>query len=503
MPMSRPSSSGRRSSICGSAEWRWLHANGLSVSLSFDPVGAHDIFASMLPETRYARSPEANIAYQVVGEGPVNLVFVLSVMSHVEVMWEYPPVARFFERLASFSRLIIFDRRGTGLSDPLAASAAPTLEERMDDVRIVLDDLGIERAALLGVWEGGCMATLFAATHPDRTAALVLVGTFASWIKRLPDHPWGIDAETVGRRARAAAERWGSVEFTNRHLAFAAPNVADDPLLRRWYLRLSRYSCSPRSAAALTHMIAEIDVRDVLPAVHVPTLVLHRTGETLSDVEAGKYVANKIPGAEFVELPGEDTFFIGDQEAIIAETERFLTGSVRSRPPADRLLYTVLFTDIVGSTEQAARLGDDRWRGLLDAYYGGVRRALARHRGREVKTTGDGFLAVFDGPARAVACAHSIIGMGRQQGIETRAGVHTGECEVMGDDIAGLAVHIGARVAAKAGAGQVLVSSTVKDLVAGSGLRFAEHGLHTLKGVPDEWKLFVSLEPRPGYAPSV
>jgi class 3 adenylate cyclase len=249
-------------------------------------------------------------------------------------------------------------------------------------------------------------------------------------------------------------------------------------------------------------MIGELDLRDILPAIHVPTLVLHRTADRLSDVNAGRYLAEKIPGATFVELPGDEgAFFVGNQEAVLSETERFLTGSVRSRPPAGRVLYTVLFTDIVGSTEQAVRLGDRRWRELLDSYYRGVRRALENHRGREVKTTGDGFLAVFDGPARAVACAHEIVEAGRRQGIETRAGAHTGECEVMGGDIAGLAVHIGARVAAKASAGEVLVSSTVRDLVAGSGLRFVERGVHTLKGVPEEWKLFASVDPRPSYVP--
>jgi pimeloyl-ACP methyl ester carboxylesterase len=432
----------------------------------------------MAAETKYAKSGDVHIAYQVVGSGPLDLVLVPGFISHVEEWWEEPLCARFLERLTSFSRLILFDKRGTGLSD--REGGVPTLEQRMDDVRAVLTAAGSERAAVLGISEGGAMSVLFAATYPDRTAALVLYGTFAefrSWVPT-PQH--------LEHFLHAIDEGWG----TGQSLPHFAPSVADDPRFRRWWARHERLGASPGAAMALMRMNSEIDVRHVLPAIRVPTLVLHRAGDVTVDVEAGRYQAAHIPGARYVELPGIDHLpFVRDAEAVLEEIEEFLTG-VRPAPEPDRVLATVMFTDIVGSTELAARLGDRRWRDLLDAHHAAVRRELARFRGREVKTAGDGFLATFDGPARAVRCAEVISATIRTLGIEVRAGLHTGEIELIGEDVGGIAVHVGARVAAEAGPSEVLVSSTVKDLVAGSGLRFDDRGVHGLKGVPEEWRLF-------------
>jgi class 3 adenylate cyclase/pimeloyl-ACP methyl ester carboxylesterase len=432
----------------------------------------------MEPETRYAKSGDVHIAYQVVESGPTDLVLVPGFISHIEEWWEEPLSARFLERLASFSRLILFDKRGTGLSDREAG--VPTLEQRMDDVRAVLAAAGSERAAVLGVSEGGAMSALFAATYPERTAALVLYGTFAEFCSWVPT------PEHLEHFLHAIDEGWG----TGRSLPHFAPSVADDSRFRRWWARYERLGASPGAAMALMRMNSEIDVRHVLPAIRVPTLVLHRTGDVTVDVEAGRYQAAHIPGATYVELPGVDHLpFVGDAEAVLDEIEEFLTGA---RPVAepDRVLATVLFTDVVGSTELAARLGDRRWRDLLDAHHAAVRRQLARFRGREVKTVGDGFLATFDGPARAIRCADAIRASVRTLGLEVRAGLHTGEVELIGDDVGGIAIHVGARVAALAGPGEVLVSSTVKDLVAGSGLRFEDRGTHRLKGVPEGWRLF-------------
>jgi pimeloyl-ACP methyl ester carboxylesterase/class 3 adenylate cyclase len=434
----------------------------------------------MEPETRYAKSGDVHIAYQVVGSGPTDLVLVPGFISHIEEWWEEPLSARFLERLASFSRLILFDKRGTGLSDREAG--VPTLEQRMDDVRAVLAAAGSERAAVLGVSEGGAMSALFAATYPERTAALVLYGTFAEFCSWVPT------PEHLEHFLHAIDEGWG----TGRSLPHFAPSVADDSRFRRWWARYERLGASPGAAMALMRMNSEIDVRHVLPAIRVPTLVLHRTGDVTVDVEAGRYQAAHIPGATYVELPGVDHLpFVGDAEAVLDEIEEFLTGA---RPVAepDRVLATVLFTDVVGSTELAARLGDRRWRDLLDAHHAAVRRQLDRFRGREVKTVGDGFLATFDGPARAIRCADAIRASVRTLGLEVRAGLHTGEVELIGDDVGGIAIHVGARVAALAGPGEVLVSSTVKDLVAGSGLRFEDRGTHRLKGVPEGWRLFAA-----------
>ena len=445
----------------------------------------------MRPETRYARSGDVSVAYQVVGDGPLDLVAVPGFVSHVEWAWEEPSVARYLRRLASFSRLLLFDKRGTGLSDRIAGVS--TLEERMDDIRAVMDAVGSEHAVIFGASEGGPLAALFAATYPERTSALILYGTFAS-VVRQPDYPWKRTPEELRRlieeRARTIHETWGSLEAVAQSLQRMAPSAADDEGLKRWLATLMRLGASPGAEIARQRMNAEIDIRHVLPAIRVPTLVLHRTGDRDSSVEEGRYIAARIPGAKFVELPGDDHFpFIGDMDSTLDEIEEFVTGARPDREP-DRVLATVLFTDIVSSTEHAVRLGDRRWRDLQERHHVLVRRELVRHRGREVDTAGDGFLATFDGPARAVRCAVAIGEGVRALGLEVRAGLHTGECELRGDRVSGIAVHTGARVMAQAGAGEVLVSSTVKDLVAGSGLRFEDRGVHAFKGVPGEWRLY-------------
>lgn len=437
------------------------------------------------PQTRYAKSGDVHIAYQVIGNGPLDLVWVPGWISHVELVWEEPGLARFFRRVASFSRLILFDKRGTGLSDRVTVSEMPTLETRMDDVRAVMDDVGSQRAALAGTSEGGPMCALFAATYPARTSGLIMIGSYArrTWS---PDYSWApTQAEHQAWIERCQREWGGPVGLDER-----APSVAADEQLRSWWARYLRLSASPAANTALLRMNSEIDIRDVLPAIRVPTLVIHRTGDRALDVRGSRYMAEQIRGAKYVELPGIDHLaWVGDAEAILGEIEEFLTGT-RHEAEADRVLATVLFTDIIGSTERAAQLGDREWRNLLERYYGVVRREVARFRGREVDTAGDGFLARFDGPARAIRCACAIRDAVRSVGLEIRAGLHTGECEVIGEKLSGIAVHIGARVAGIAGAGEVLVSQTVKDLVAGSGLEFEDRGTHTLKGVPGDWRLF-------------
>lgn len=438
------------------------------------------------PTTKYARSGDVNIAYQVLGGGDLDLVYVMGWVSHLDLYWDEPSLARFLNRLASFSRLILFDKRGTGLSDRVPLKELPTLEQRMDDVRAVMDAVGSARAALFGVSEGGPMSALFAATYPDRTAALVIYGSYA---KRIwdTDHPWAPSAIDRDSWLRYIYEEWG----TPLDIEERAPSVAKDPRFRQWWATYLSRSASPGAALALSTMNADIDIRHVLGTIRVPTLILHRADDLTLRVEGARYMAERIPEAKYVELPGKDHLpWVGDQDAILDEIEEFLTG-VRRGPEPDRVLATVLFLDIVGSTERAAALGDRGWRDLLQSFYAVVRRELERYRGREIDTAGDGILATFDGPARAVRCAAAACRSVRGLGIETRAGLHTGEVETLGDKIGGIAVHIGARVGALAGAGEVLVSSTVKDLVAGSGIEFADHGRHTLKGVPGEWQLFI------------
>ena len=437
----------------------------------------------MEPKTRYARSGDDHIAYQVMGDGP-DLVFVSGWVSHVEMAWEVPPLARFLRRLAGFSRLIFIDKRGTGMSDPLPQHRPPTLEERMDDVRAVMDAVGSERAALLGVSEGGPMNILFAASHPERTTALVLFGTFARIVNG-DDYTIGIDPAVAERNLEPIARTWGDGYLAQ----VVGPSLAADPAMVRACGRYERMAASPRVAVELLRLNALVDVRHVLSSIRVPTLVLHRRDERFVPVENGRYLAAHIPGARMVELDGTDhLFFAGDVDAALDEIEELVTG-VRHGGEVDRVLTTLVFTDIVQSTKRAAELGERQWRDLLDAHDAFVRRQLQRFRGREVKATGDGFLASFDGPARALRCALAIVEGARPLGLEIRAGVHTGECEVRGDDLGGIVVHAAARVLALAGAGQVVASSTVKDLVAGSGVQFAEHGEHELHGLPGRWRL--------------
>jgi class 3 adenylate cyclase len=436
-----------------------------------------------MPDTKYARSGDVHIAYQVFGEGELDVVLVNGFTTHVELVWEYEPARAVLEGLASFARVIAFDRRGSGLSDPV--TEAPTLEERMDDVRAVMDAAGSERAALLGVSEGVTMSLLFAATYPERVSALVCSGGMARSTEA-DDYPW---AAPVDALREAGLELVGPYWGQGAIIELAAPSHADDPEARAFFARMERASASPGMLASLVQMFLDLDVRDVVPNVHVPTLVLHRRHDHLVHVGNGRWLAEHLPNARLVELPGEDhVMWYEDPERVLGEVKEFLTGT-RYAPEPDRILATVLFTDIVDSTRTAAELGDRRWRELLDRHDRAVRDALERAGGREVKSTGDGFLATFDGPARAIRCARAIQEACDALGIRVRAGIHTGECEVMGDDIGGIAVHIAARVSSLAGPGEVLVSRTVRDLVAGSGIEFDDRGTHTLKGVPDEWQL--------------
>jgi class 3 adenylate cyclase len=437
----------------------------------------------MQPETRYAKSGELNIAYQTVGKGPLDLVYVPGWISNIELMWEEPTHARVLSRLASFSRLILFDKRGTGMSDPVPLDRLPTLEERMDDVRAVLDAVGCERSALFGFSEGGPMSVLFAATYPERVVALMTYGIFAKRIWSA-DYPWAPTPEVRRRDIAALEENWA----TRMDLDQLAP-AEDEPFKRRLAAYFRR-SASPGAAVALMRMNTEVDVRSILPSVRVPTLVLHRTGDLDVNVEEGRWIAQQIPGAKYVELPGNDhLLWAGDVDAVVDEVQEFVTG-VRHRREPNRVVTTVLFTDIVGSTQRATELGDRRWRQVLESHHATVRRELERWEGREVDTAGDGFLAAFDGPARAIRCACRIRDAVVPLGLEIRAGLHTGECELIDGKPAGVAVHTGARVAARAAPGEVVVSSTVKDLVAGSGIVFEDRGEHELKGVPGEWRLY-------------
>ena len=438
------------------------------------------------PPTQYAKSGDTSIAYQVVGDGPIDLVLVLGFATHLELQWEAPPFARFLERLSSFSRLIVFDKRGTGLSDPV--TEAPTLEQRIDDVRAVMDAAGSERAALFGISEGGPMSVMFAAAHPDRVTAMVLHGAMGRTTEA-PDYPWASPAEALRESAAEfIAPYWG--QQAEGMMELFSPSLADDPQAVEWTARMERTAASPAMVQQIFEMFLDIDVRALLPTIRVPTLVIHRHGDRVVNRRAGQELASQIPNARYVELPGIDHVpWAGDTEAVVGEAEEFLTGA-RSVPEPDRVLATVMFTDIVGSTERAAEFGDARWRELLAAHQAAVRRELERFRGREVKTLGDGSLATFDGPARAIQCGRAIAEATRAMGLEVRIGLHCGEVELMGEDVGGIAVHIAARVGALAAADEVLVSSTVKDLVAGSGIQFVDRGAQRLKGVPDEWRLF-------------
>jgi pimeloyl-ACP methyl ester carboxylesterase len=437
----------------------------------------------MQPETRYVASGDVNIAYQVVGDGPRDLIIVPGWLSNIEVFWEEPTLVRFLERLATFSRLILFDKRGTGLSDRI--SDMPMLETRMDDVRAVMDAVSSERAALLGYSEGGPMSALFAATFPARTSALIMIGSFARRIQS-PDYPWAPTVDERDQFIEITRREWGGPVGIEAR----APSMAHDERFRTWWARMLRMSASPGANVALLKMNSEIDVRHVLPTIRVPTLLIHNVGDRCVDVRDSRYMATQIPGAKYVELDGIDHLpWVGNPEAIFDEIEEFLTG-VRTGPDPDRVLATVMFTDIVESTARAVELGDRAWRDVLVRHHTLVRDELSRFRGREIDTAGDGFFATFDGPARAIRCACAISTSVRSLGIDVRAGLHTGECEVIGEKVGGIAVHIGARVAGLAEAGEVLVSNTVKDLVAGSGIGFQSRGVHMLKGIPGEWNLF-------------
>jgi len=444
--------------------------------------------AMAVPKTRYAKTADGvHVAYQVIGDGPFDLVEVGGFVSHLEFAWESPEYAHLLRRLANFARVICFDKRGTGMSDPVPVHALPTLEQRMDDFRAVLDAVGSEQAALFGESEGGQMAALFAATYPERTRALVTYGAYAR-LRSAPDYPPGMPDDYLEAFASEMEATWG--EITERSVW--AVNATRDPRFRDWLGRWARNSASPGAAATLLRMDYEIDVRPVLPAIRVPTLVLHRVDDPLVGVDHARYLAAHIPGAKYVELPGDDRLvFAGDVDRLVDEIEEFLTGHP-PEPDPDRILATLLFTDIVDSTRRASELGDQRWRQVLDRHDDIVRRELERFRGREVTATGEGFLAAFDGPARAVQCALAAAAAVRCLGLELRVGVHTGECEQRGVSLGGIAVHIAAGVAALAQAGQVLVSRTVTDLVAGSGLEFTDHGEHELEGVPGNWQLFAA-----------
>jgi class 3 adenylate cyclase len=437
----------------------------------------------MPPAARYAKAGDVHIAYVVEGEGPLDLVWVPTWISQCEHLFSEPTIAALGKRMGRFARMISYDRRGAGLSDPMIG--APTLEEQMDDVLAVMDAVGSERAAIFGTLEGGPLAALFAATYPERTHALVLYATFAraSWA---PDYDWTWKKEERAARMEELAQHWGE-GLTAGGVALSRMN---DPKFVEWAGRMERLAASPTTIRRIMHLIGEFDVRHVLPSIRVPALVMHRREDAFIDFRHGEYIASQIPDARFVPLEGADNLFsVGDVDSFVGEIEEFLTGRRHEREP-DRMLATVLFTDICDSTKRAAELGDAAWRQLLEQHDQLVRRAFERHRGREVKRTGDGFLATFDGPARALRCAASIAEAVRTLGIEVRAGLHTGEVEMMNGDIGGLAVHIGARVMGAAEPSEVLVSSTVKDLVVGSGIGFVERGSRELKGVPGEWRLF-------------
>jgi class 3 adenylate cyclase len=446
--------------------------------------------AGKIPTTHYARSGELHIAYQVFGDGPMDLVVVDQWFSNVDAMWSLKQLARLLNQFASFSRVIVFDKRGTGLSDPIAVDALPTIEEWIDDLRAVLDDIGSERTALLSGIGASVMTLVFAATYPQRTSALVLVDGCArlAWAE---DYPWGQPIERLAEDLEHLRAGWGTRGGT---MMFLAPELLKDQDLAQQYIRYERQSASPGMAKAMIGWLYDVDVRHVLPAIRVPTLLPHHVGATRIPPIHGQYIAERLEGARYVGLAGTANYtWAGDTAALVAEVQEFLTGARPVQQP-DRVLSTVLFTDIVDSTRRAAELGDAGWRAVLDLHNRTVRRALADHRGQEINTTGDGFIATFDGPARAVRAALSIRDSLAEQGITIRSGLHTGEIELTGRDIAGIAVHISARILGVAEPGEVLASRTVKDLVIGSGIIFRSRGTHRLKGVPDEWSLYAAID---------
>ncbi|HMG28031.1 MAG TPA: adenylate/guanylate cyclase domain-containing protein [Acidimicrobiia bacterium] len=440
----------------------------------------------MEAETRYTKSGDAYIAYQVLGDGGPDLLYLSSGTISIGSIDDEPGFARFHGDLASFARLIRMDLRGVGLSDPIDPSTPPSLEQWVGDALAVLDAAGSERAALCGADDGALVAMLTAATHPDRTAALILLNAYARLLRDV-DYPQGLPDHLVERFTETVYDDDNTGSFAD--LEVFVPAVASDPRFRQWWQRAGNRGASPATAQALARTRVRSDLRSVLPAIQAPTLVIHRKGNRAALVGHGRYLAEHIGGARYVELPGDEHLpYVGDSDAIVAEIEEFLTGM--RHVDVDRVLATILFCDIVRSTDLVSELGDRRWRDLLDAYYAVIRRQLARFAGREVKAMGDGILATFGGPARAIRCALAIRDGARQLGLDVRVGLHTGEVETIGDDIGGVAVHIGERVSARAAPGEVLASRTVVDLVAGSGIRFEDRGEHELKGVPDRWQLF-------------
>jgi class 3 adenylate cyclase len=445
---------------------------------------AASVFAE--PDTRYATRGDAHIAYQVVGDGPLDLVLVSTWFSHLEAQWEFPAFAHYLHRLSSFSRLILFDKYGIGLSDPIPSRTLPPLEDWMDDVRTVMDAVECDRAVIMGANEGSMMAALFAATYPERTTSLVLVNATArmAWA---PDYPIGVAREDQDRLARLIQENWGRAEM----MAAVNPSLGADPAAAEAWGRFLRLSASPATATAVTRMLFELDIRDVLPTIRVPTLVVNRKDNPIITVDQGRYVVERVAGAKFVTVPGADYgLAIGDVDVALDEVEEFLTGA-KTGADAERVLTTVLFTDIVRSTAHLSELGDRRWREVLNSHDALARRLVGRYDGRIVETTGDGVLATFDGPARGIRCAIALRDAVPRIGLTIRAGVHTGEIERRGDRVSGLGVHIAARVQAVAQPNQVLVSRTVKDLVVGAAFRFTDRGSHALKGVPGRWQLYM------------
>ena len=437
------------------------------------------------PKTHFVDVEGSDVAFQVLGDGPVDLVYFYGIGAHIEMYWDAPLARPFLRRLASFSRLILFNRRGTGASEGVPRTAIPTWEEWTEDLLAVMDAAGVRRAALFATLDGGPIAVLFAAMHPERVSALILQTTAARYL-RSEDYPIGASDETVDAVIKTIESTWGTPEL----LALVNPSMAGNIEFLEYGARWFRASATPRSAAAqFDYMLRNLDVRKALPLVQVPTLVIHARGSALLPIAHGRYIADHIAGARLVELPGGDTAITPDNYVIADDVAEFLTGS-RPELPVDRIFTTIVFSDIVGSTQLAAAIGDARWRKLLDAHDQAIRNEFRRFRGEEVNTTGDGFVASFDGPARAIRCADAMIKTTRDLGIEIRVGLHTGECDARGTQLGGLAVHIAARVGALAEGSQILVSSAVKDLVAGSGIQLEDRGTHTLKGVPDTWRLY-------------
>jgi len=473
---------GRRRSVRGSS----LLLIGLPLlSISGSDTTNRDRKAMNLPKTKYARSGDVRIAYQITGEGAFDVIWAPGTMSHLDLDWEIPQRALFFERFSKFCRLIRFDKRGTGLSDRPVHMA--TLEERTDDIRAVMDDVGLKSANILGVSEGGSMACLFAATYPERVESLLIWGAQARWVTT-DDHPWGQTPQEHEEMLAMVQDDWPSIAYIVGPGAGMGPDAPPEAVQAT--ARYMRAAASPSAVYAYEVMNGQIDTRPILPTIQARTLVMNRTGDLCARIDAARDMASRIPGAKFIEYPGNShSPMLDDMDIVLSDIHEFITGE-RPIDSFDRVLATVLFFDVASSTERAAAMGDTVWRNVLNSYYAVVRKELARYRGKETNTTGDGFLATFDGPARAVRCALAVVLAVRQLGIEVRAGVHTGECELMGDNIGGIAVHAGARIMATAEPGSVVVSRTVKDLVAGSGINFRDLGLHELKGVPGEWRLF-------------